>query len=653
MFKKSSILVLVAVSVFAHSPAVFSGWDNPDDIPVTGPVTVGLAGEQPTDIVRFLMANGAKEAQLSPDGSQLAYEWSITGKPQLWIVDIDEGLPRQITFGREITLFRWAPDGGSLIVGRDADGNGRDGYFLLSSDGTRETELLRLSDAFRQFGMFSTDGSEILYSSTERNGLDFDIYSLDLDNNETRLIVKGDFSFYPKAWQPDGDIVIISETRGEAANDVHFLDMASGELTPRFQPEDAAFYDHFAWLPDGSGFFMATNEGREFAGLAFYSLEDGELEYLRTPDFDISNVNLSGDGRYLTWTTNEDGYSKLHALDRVSGQDITVPDLPPGEYALGFSSNAPVLSILISGPRTPGDVWIWDLQSDGNSNPVRSSLGGLKPDDFVMPLSLRFTARDGVEMQGLLYLPDESLYDFKPPLVLDVHGGPSEQALPDFQPATQYLVNRGIAVFDVNVRGSTGFGKTFTRLDNREKRLDSVRDLVDTMAFLSQDGRVDTSRAAVMGRSYGGYMVNAVLGLYPGIFDAGVSQVGVSDWVRALRGASPALKASDRIEYGDIREERWQRFYEKNSPINDAAKITVPLLVQHGVNDPLDPVDESDRLVTAIRDADGTVEYMRFADEGHNLEKQKNRVAYFRRLADFLERHLIREHADTKAGASK
>ena len=156
-----------------------------------------------------------------------------------------------------------------------------------------------------------------------------------------------------------------------------------------------------------------------------------------------------------------------------------------------------------------------------------------------------------------------------------------------------------------------------------------------------------------MGGSYGGYMVNAVLGLYPGTFDAGISRVGVSDWVRALREASPGLKASDRIEYGDIREERWQQFYERNSPIKDAARITVPLLVQHGVNDPQDPVTESDRLVTAIREAGGTVEYLRIPDEGHFLTKQKNRVAYYRRLAAFLERHLIRAQADVKARASQ
>ena len=228
----------------------------------------------------------------------------------------------------------------------------------------------------------------------------------------------------------------------------------------------------------------------------------------------------------------------------------------------------------------------------------------------------------------------------RPPVVVKVHGGPTGQSRPSFQPQVQYLVNNGIAVFDVNVRGSTGFGKTYARLDNQEKRLDSVRDLVDTVAFLSRDERLNTNRVAVMGGSYGGYMVNAVLGSYPGVFDAGASFVGVSDWVRALNDASPALKASDRIEYGDITEERWQEFYKVNSPINNADKITVPMFVEHGANDPRDPVTESDRIVSTVRENGGTVTYMRFPDEGHGISKQANRVAFNRALVGFLEQQL-------------
>ena len=421
---------------------------------------------------------------------------------------------------------------------------------------------------------------------------------------------------------------------------MHLLNLESGEMTPLFQPEVAAFYGEFAWVADGSGFYLATDYDREFAGLAFYSLQDHKLTFLETPDADISNVRLNGNGRFLAWTTNEDGYAKLHTVDRNAQGSVETPDLPSGIYQLDMSSAASSLSIRVTGPATPGDVFVWNIESNNTGQAVQSSLAGLDPQSFTLPQSLRYPARDGVELQGLLYLPDHSQSSVPPPVVVKVHGGPTGQSRPTFQAQVQYLVNNGIAVFDVNVRGSTGFGKTYARLDNQEKRLDSVRDLVDTVAFLSKNERLDTQRIAVMGGSYGGYMVNAVLGSYPGVFDAGVSMVGVSDWVRALQEASPALKASDRIEYGDIREERWQEFYRVNSPINNAANIKVPLLVEHGANDPRDPVTESDRLVKTIREAGGTVTYMRFPDEGHSLAKQANRVAYYRNMVNFLEKHL-------------
>lgn len=640
MIKTKYGVAIMTSAALAVSAGAGIDWDNPDDIPVIEPVTVGLAGEQPADIVRYLMAHGALQTRISPDGKTVAFGSRVTGEPQLWVVDAVGGWPRQLTFGSSITFFRWAPDGEHLLVGRDAEGNEREGYYLLSLDGTMERQLLPLSDAFRAFGMFSTDGSQILFSSTERTGRDFDIYVSDVESGDTRIVYESTFGFFPHAWQPDGDLVIVDETRGEDANDVHLLDMSSGELTPLFHPEVAATYDDYAWLPDGSGFYLATNQDREYAALAFYSLEDKELRFLETPEADVSDVTLNGNGRYLAWTTNEGGYARIHAVDRSNNRSLTPPELPSGVYGLEFSSAASSLNIHVTGPAMPGDVYVWDLASNAVTRAVASSLGGLAADTFVIPESLRYKARDGVELQGFLYMPRGSKPEAKPPVLVKVHGGPTGQSRPTFQPETQYLVNNGIAVFDVNVRGSTGFGKTYTRLDNREKRLDSVRDLVDTVAFLSGDERLNTNRIAVMGGSYGGYMVNAVLGSYPGVFDAGVSRVGVSDWVRALQGASPALKASDRIEYGDIREEKWQEFYRVNSPINNADHIKVPLLVEHGANDPRDPVTESDRLVTKIRAAGGTVTYLRFPDEGHSIAKQVNRVAYYRNMASFLQQHL-------------
>ena len=637
MIKKATAFI----AALAAAPGFASEWNNPDDIPVIEPVTVGLAGERPADIVRYLFAQGAGVAMPSPDGSSIAFRHSITGERQLYVVDAAGGWPRQLTFGTGITFFEWAPGGEHLIVGRDADGNEREGFYLLSKDGTEERQILPLSDAFRSFGMFSNDGSEILYSSTERNGRDYDIYVADVATGNSRMVFEGSFGFFPAAWQPGGDIVIVTETRGEDANDVYLLDMASGDMTPLFQPDIAAEFSNFAWLPDGSGFYLAANLDREFTALAFYSLESESLEWVAEYDGDVSNVGLSADGRFLTWTVNDDGYSALYGRDRASNTPVATPDLPAGVYNLWQTDNSPLVSVRVSGPQTPGDVVAWNVATGDAATVVESSLGGLDPDTFIAPESLRYPARDGVELQGFLYVPDASQFDYKPPVVVDVHGGPTGQSRPNFEAATQYLLNKGIAVFAVNVRGSTGYGKTYARLDNQEKRLDSVRDLVDTVNFLANDERLNGNRIAVMGGSYGGYMVNAVLGAYPGVFDAGVSMVGVSDWVRALETASPGLKASDRIEYGDIREERWQAFYKDNSPINNAHKISVPILVQHGANDPRDPVDESDRLVNAVREAGGTVKYLRFPDEGHSLAKTKNRVAFYRAMSAFLEEQLM------------
>jgi dipeptidyl aminopeptidase/acylaminoacyl peptidase len=326
---------------------------------------------------------------------------------------------------------------------------------------------------------------------------------------------------------------------------------------------------------------------------------------------------------------------------------IEPPTLPQGVIGARFAANANRLQLSINTPTIPGDVLVWNLDSRQFKRAVASTLAGINPRTLVEPESLTFAAQDGETLHGFLYWPQKLQVGEKAPVVVRVHGGPSAQARPVYRAQVQYLVNKGIAVFDVNVRGSTGFGKRFSRLDNQEKRLDSVRDLVDTVAFLGTLPGIDADRAGVMGGSYGGYMVNAVLGAYPDVFKAGASFVGVTDWVRALQTASPGLKASDRIEYGDIREQRWLDFYAENSPINTADQIRVPLFVEHGANDPRDPVDESDLIVKTVRDNGGDVTYLRFPDEGHGISKQENRMTFNRQLAGFLEKHLSRKE-DTR-----
>lgn len=610
------------------------------DIPTPVPGAIGLAGDPLPDVTRFLNVRSAGAASLSPDGTQLAFRTAITGVPQLWVVDAGGGWPTQLTFGESVTFHAWSPAGDWLIYGTDRGGNEREGFYLISPDGTRERELLAPSDAFRVFGGFSPDGARIAYSTTERNGRDFDVHVLDLASGQDREVFRGTFGFYVAAWRPDGKALILSETRGEDANDVHLLDLDTGASRVLFRPEEPAAFQSFQWKPDGSGFYVATNLDRDFAGLAWYDAGTGALSFVETPAHDVESVALTHDGRYLVWTTNQGGYSVAHGRDLVAGKALAVPELPRGVFFLDAARGAPVLSVDAGGPQLPGDIWTWRLDTNSVQRATRSATVGLDMGRMVVPTHHDFPARDGVTLHGLLYLPPAATAGAKPPVLISVHGGPTAQARPRFQAVHQYLLTRGIAIFDLNFRGSTGYGKAFARLDNGRLRPNAVRDLEDTLAWLAREGRVDTTRAAIMGGSYGGYLTNAAMVTYPALFRAGVSIVGVSNWITALEGASPALKASDRLEYGDIDDPDDREFFRQLSPLTHVDRVRTPLMVMHGANDPRDPVSESDQFVHAIRERGNEVEYLRFPDEGHGIRKLENRVTAYRRVAMFLEKHL-------------
>lgn len=616
---------------------------NEADVPKPVPAEVELAGSGRPDVLRFLNVRRAGSPELSPDGRRVAFQTGITGESQLWMVDAGGGWPRQLTFGEPITFHAFSPTGEHIAYGTDRGGNEREGFYLITPDGLHERELLPPSDAFRQFGGFSPDGRRIAYATTGRTERDFDIHVLDLASGRDRRVFTGEWGFFVASWRPDGGALLLSETRGEDGNDVHLLDLSTGELDTLFAPEVSAAYSGFAWKPDGSGFYLSTDQDRDFSALAFYDLAARELSIVEAPPHDVEAVQIAADGRYLVWTTNEGGSSRLHARDLATGADLAIPELPRGVvFGVDRAPAAPVVAVTITSPRLPADVWVWDLAAGTARRTTFSDSAGLDLSRLVEPVHVDFPARDGVTLHGLLYLPpaDATAPETKPPVLLAVHGGPTGQARPDFDPVHQYLLARGIAVFDLNFRGSTGYGKAFARLDNQRLRPDAVLDMEDAMRWLAADGRVDASRAAVMGGSYGGYLTFAALADFPGLFDAGVSFVGVSNWITALEGASPALKASDRLEYGDIDDTEDREFFRLLSPITRVDRVADPLMVVHGANDPRDPVTESDQFVRAVRENGGEVEYLRFPDEGHGIRKLENRVIAYRRIAAFLEREL-------------
>lgn len=614
--------------------------------PDGGAIIIGRAGEYPADIARYLLATGPGAANLSPDGKTIAFAWDVTGESELWVMPATGGQPRQVTFKTGVFAPRWTPDGSALFYSADRDGNEQPGYFTITPDGNTETEVLPAARGdFRIFGDFAADGS-FVYASTARGTGVFDIYRGTM-SGESELIVESELGLAARSISPDGKYALVTETVGEDADNLYLLDLATKEMTTISKPpvEDRASHTlgGFAWKGDSSAFAFSTNVGREFGALTVYRIDEAEFQMVEPSDADVENVEVCGaDGEIIAYTENRDGFDTLRLRNAGDGSDLPVPALPEGKYQLDCEGDEdPMLMVRVNGWQTPGEIWMIDPVEGTGEKVFAANLAGLDPARLVRPQVVRYPARDGVELQGLLYLPEGAGKGADaPPVIFDVHGGPSGQSMATFDPVTQYHVARGVAVFQPNVRGSTGLGRTYSTLDDREKRLDSISDLVDLKAALAADGLIDGDRAAVMGGSYGGYAVNAVLAEYPGEFAAGVSLFGVADWVTALEVASPSLKAADRIEYGDITEQRWRDFYSVNSPIRKADQITVPVLFSHGVMDPRIDIYETEVMVKTLRANGVEAPFIRIPDEGHGWRKLANQLFYFRKQAEFIEAQL-------------
>lgn len=615
-------------------------------------VSVGMAGESPADIARYLLARGAGPSRLSPDGAVIVYRSGITGKDQLWTIAVTGGQAQQLTFGNGVTFFEWLPtrmqkeQGGApqLVYGADNNGNEQESYFLIRSDGSEETEILSASEnGFRVFGGFSQDGTQMSYASTERNGLDFDIYVKQVNGGEAdapRRVFEGTYGNFVQAVSPDGLTLIISDSVGEDSDNLYVLNVQTGERRVLSQPSPRANHTDagVVYVPNENAILYATNKGREYAALTKMNLETLDETVLFETEADVDNLMICGsEEKYVAFTSNHAGFSQLHI--QKDGEVDTIKGLDEGVYSIDCNQMNNTLLLRVNAYNRPGDLYTLDIETKNIERIFASNFAGLNPESLIRPESLSFVARDGVNVQGLLYLPKVEA-EKKPPIAFFVHGGPTSQSRPSYNGPIQHLLGRGIAVFQPNVRGSTGFGRTYTTLDDREKRLDSIADLNDMLDYLKKDGRVDTKRAAVVGGSYGGYAVNAVLAEYPNAFKAGVSLFGVADWVTALEVASPALKASDIIEYGDINDPEWRAFYTDQSPIRTVDKIKVPVLFSHGAMDPRIDISETETMVRALRENNVEAPFIRIPDEGHGWRKLSNQLFYYRRQAEFLEKHL-------------
>ena len=586
------------------------------------------------------------------DGSTLLFSSNISGQFNLWRVPVEGGWPDQLTAFTDETVRAAAvsPRDGTIALIADHHGSEFHQVYALPESGgwpdqwTDEPQVQHLlgPDAW------SPDGTKVAYAGNSRTPTDMEIWIRDVDSGDARPIFGEGMFAVPGAWSPDGSRLLAAEFRNNSDLSVHLLDVESGDardLTPHEGEENEAKYFPGPWAADGSGFHMLTDAGREFVGLAFYRVDDESWEWLETPDADIDEVAGSHDGRVLAWLENDGGWAKLRLRDLSSGKDLPEPQLPPlvtpaFGAALTLSHDGSHAAAVLSGPRRPPEVWVVETATGRAWTVTESRIGGLREEDLGDVELVTFESFDGHEIPAWLYRPEG---EGPHPAVLSIHGGPEAQERPWYQPLYQYLRSLGIAVLATNIRGSTGYGKSYQKLIQRDWGGGDLKDFEHAVEWLRAQDWVDDERIGVYGGSYGGFATLSCVTRLPDYWAAAVDIVGPSNLVTFARAVPPQWRRFMATWLGDPETE--QEFLLERSPLTYVEDVRAPLLVIQGAKDPRVVKPESDQLVERLRELGRTVEYEVFEDEGHGFTKRENELRGYRLAADWFEKFLVENGA--------
>ncbi|GAC1400200.1 MAG: S9 family peptidase [Ktedonobacteraceae bacterium] len=599
---------------------------------------------------RYLNVRMAYGASFSPDGGQLSFLTDITGVAEVWSVPVDmrsasSAWPTQVSFrGDRCMSATFAPKANMLLVTGDGGGNEHAQLYLASADGARFDALTTKPEVIYSFGGWSPDNLHISYSTNERDARYFDVYERNVETGEVTLLFQHDGTNNAGSYSPDGHYLLITREEDNVHSQLLLLDRTTREvqmLTPETSIGPSLYYDA-AWSADRRGLYLRTNRNRQFLSLAYLDLATHEMIYLSDTQWDIEHLALTPDGAAMALVTNEDGYSLLELYDVSRGwgerKTLLTPTLPRGVvFEMVWSQDGSRLAITLITPDDSADIWVWDMREGLVARMTNSATGGIPREAFIAPSLVRYPTFDGREIPAFLYLPQEG-EQRNLPVVVYVHGGPESQSRPEFNGVLQYLVSRGYAALVPNVRGSTGYGYEYQSLDDVRLRMDSVKDLQYAVRWLCESGIADPKRIAVFGGSYGGFMVLSAVTTYPDLWAAGVDIVGIANFVTFLENTGPWRRKLRESEYGSLEHDR--KFLEEISPIRSIDRITAPLFVIHGANDPRVPIGEAEQVVEALRKRAVPVEYLRFEDEGHGIVKRANRLVVYPAIARFLDEHV-------------
>jgi dipeptidyl aminopeptidase/acylaminoacyl peptidase len=581
---------------------------------------------------------------MSPDGSRLAYSCNASGQFNVWLLDLRDGSSRALTdfTDHAVRDLAWAPDGNSIAFIADHRGNEQHQVHVVPAAGGEPTRLTQVED--RQFQLadvpFTRDGGTLVFTGNDRDERCRDVLLHDLASGGVRRVETSPGLWAACSVSPDGRWLLALQLHGNANTDLHLLDLHDPSASFELLTEHTGDVVHWAgpWSPDSSGFHLLSDEGREFTSLRYFSLADRSVREVTAPEWDVERVTSSRDGAVLAWTVNVDGASRLH-LTR-DGVALPLPELPAGTIAaLTLREDGDQLAVLLETGTRPADVVLVDVAEGSYRYLTDSRPPALQAVTPVAPELVQYPTHDGLDVPAWLYRPTG---DGPFPVVLSVHGGPEAQERPTYPYSGlyQYLLSRGVGVLAPNVRGSTGYGKSYQKLIHRDWGGAELGDLEHAALYLRSLPFVDADRLAVFGGSFGGFAALSCLSRLPQYWAAGVSVVGPSNLVTLASSVPATWRPLMAAWIGDPETER--EFLLSRSPITYADQIVAPLMVVQGANDPRVVKAESDQIVEALRGRGVEVRYDVYDDEGHGFTNRDNEIRALSDVTDFLTAQLLR-----------
>lgn len=640
--------VIALLLASAALPAAAQDAPAAPAVPVPAAITAEAMPPIPLDMAErarpYLEARGAGFAGWDPKTRAVLIATRFANTNQLHRVEAPMAARTQISFEAEPVRGSYAPARGDVIV--VSKDRGGDEYFQLHTLKDGRLSLLTDGKSRNQINAWSHDGALIGYSSTARNGVDSDLYVMDpRDPGTARMVHQSAGGGWAiAAFSADNKTAYVADYNSVQDVDLYRLDLATGTMTAIGDTAAPIAYGGIEVAPDGT-LWVTSDQDSDFQRLGRLDAMTGAFTPVSQEEWDVDGFDLSDDGKTIVYEVNEAGSDRLRIMDVASGRVTKVDALPAGQISGLAIAPWGEIGFSFSSAKSAADVWSLDPATMQLTRWTRSETGGLDTDINVEPRIVTTRSFDGLEVSGLLYLPDPARFPGKRPLIVSVHGGPEGQSTAGFQGRNNYYLNElGIGIFYPNVRGSTGYGKTFVSLDNGPfKREDSVRDMDALIDAVRSDAAVDPARIGLTGGSYGGYMCYAAAVQLKDKLTATQCTVAISNFVSFLENTNPYRQDLRRVEYGDERVPEQRAKLTEISPLTRVAEIAKPMFVITGANDPRVPKSEADQMVAAIRAGGGEAWHLVAADEGHGFAKKANSDYAFLAQLVFWKRHLLGE----------